>query len=185
MSPGCPRSSPIDRSADARGRHCRDQPATPNPHHCPQREEPARAGPHRPLLHGDRAEPAVGGRHHLRADLARLLLSGRRSRRLLPPHCRVGDGKRSQDPACSRRPQHGDRAAPAPRRRSSQRSGITRRIQTVVATPIVFICRSHSSSASAGVFQPSVFRGLALRAAATAVISSALWMLRSVPFGKY
>jgi putative transposase len=42
-----------------------------------------------------------------------------------------------------------------------------------------------SSSASAGVFQPSVFRGRALRAAATADISSALWMLRSVPFGKY
>ncbi|MGY4368939.1 putative transposase [Bradyrhizobium sp. LB1.3] len=35
------------------------------------------------------------------------------------------------------------------------------------------------------VFQPSVFRGRALRAAATADISSALWMLRSVPFGKY
>ncbi len=45
--------------------------------------------------------------------------------------------------------------------------------------------RSHWSSASAGVFQSSVFRGLALRAAATAAISSALWMLRSVPFGKY
>ena len=58
-------------------------------------------------------------------------------------------------------------------------------IQTVVATRIVLIHRSHSSSASAGVFQPSVFRGLALRAAATAAISSALWMLRSVPFGKY
>jgi len=44
---------------------------------------------------------------------------------------------------------------------------------------------SHSSSASAAVFQPSVFLGRALRAAATAVISSALWTLRSVPFGKY
>ena len=41
------------------------------------------------------------------------------------------------------------------------------------------------SSASAGVFQASVFRGLALSAAATAAISSALWMLRSVPLGKY
>lgn len=30
-----------------------------------------------------------------------------------------------------------------------------------------------------------VFLGRALRAAATAEISSALWMLRSVPFGKY
>ena len=44
---------------------------------------------------------------------------------------------------------------------------------------------SNWSSASAGVFQASVFRGLALRAAATAAMSSALCMLRSVPFGKY
>src|SRR3954470_5723380 len=59
------------------------------------------------------------------------------------------------------------------------------RIQTVVATPVTFTHDSRSSSASAGVFQPSVFLGRALRAAATADISSALWMLRSVPFGKY
>ena len=39
---------------------------------------------------------------------------------------------------------------------------------------------SNWSSASAGVFQASVFRGLALRAAATAAMSSALCMLRSV-----
>src|SRR5437588_11805897 len=58
-------------------------------------------------------------------------------------------------------------------------------IQSVVATSMVFTHGSHSSSASAGVFQPSVFLGRALRAAATAVISSALWTLRSVPFGKY
>jgi hypothetical protein len=41
------------------------------------------------------------------------------------------------------------------------------------------------SIASAGVFQASVFRGRALSAAATAAISSALCMLRSVPLGKY
>lgn len=60
-----------------------------------------------------------------------------------------------------------------------------RRIQTVVAIPIVFTHGSNASSASAGVFQPSVFLGRELRAAATAAISSAVWMLRSVPFGKY
>ena len=37
----------------------------------------------------------------------------------------------------------------------------------------------------AGVFQSSVLRGRELRAAATAAISSALCMLRSVPLGKY
>jgi hypothetical protein len=41
------------------------------------------------------------------------------------------------------------------------------------------------SSASAGVFQASVFRGRALSTAATAAISSALCRLRSVPLGKY
>src|SRR4051812_24156633 len=38
---------------------------------------------------------------------------------------------------------------------------------------------------SAGVLQPRVFRGLLLRAIATAAGSSALCALRSVPFGKY
>ena len=50
---------------------------------------------------------------------------------------------------------------------------------------LLFTHGSHSSSASAGVFHRSVFLGRALRAAATAVISSTLWTLRSVPFGKY
>ena len=62
---------------------------------------------------------------------------------------------------------------------------LARRIQTVVATRTVCPHGSNSSSTSAGVFQPKVFLGRAFRAAATAVISSALWMLRSVPFGKY
>jgi hypothetical protein len=60
----------------------------------------------------------------------------------------------------------------------------TRRNQAVVATGLLADRRS-SSSASAGVFHLSVLRGLVLRAAATAAISSALCPLRSVPFGKY
>src|SRR3954467_9766901 len=59
------------------------------------------------------------------------------------------------------------------------------RIQTIVATAILFTHDSQSSSASAGVFHPSVFLGRALRTAATAVMSWTLWTLRSVPFGKY
>ena len=58
------------------------------------------------------------------------------------------------------------------------------RNQAVVATGLLADRRS-SSSASAGVFHLSVLRGLVLRAAATAAISSALCPLRSVPFGKY
>jgi hypothetical protein len=41
------------------------------------------------------------------------------------------------------------------------------------------------SSASAGVIQPRVFRGRALRVAAIAARVSTLCTLRSVPFGKY
>lgn len=69
--------------------------------------------------------------------------------------------------------------------RPDTRLSNTGRIQTIAATRILLTYRSHSSSASAGVFQPSVFLGLALRVAATAAISSALCTLRSVPFGKY
>ena len=59
------------------------------------------------------------------------------------------------------------------------------RIQAVVATRSLSAGRRNRSSASAGVFQSSVFRGRELRAAATAAISSAVCMLRSVPLGKY
>ena len=58
-------------------------------------------------------------------------------------------------------------------------------IQAIVATGCLLADRNNSSSASAGVLQTSVLRGLVLRTAATAAISSALCMLRSVPFGKY
>ena len=67
---------------------------------------------------------------------------------------------------------HSDRGSQGEFKRSSQHE-------------LLLADRSNWSSASAGVFQSSVFRGRALRAAATAAISSALCMLRSVPFGKY
>ena len=65
------------------------------------------------------------------------------------------------------------------------RRTLTGWIQVVVATYSLLAYLSNWSSASAGVFHSSVFRGLALRAAATAAICSALCTLRSVPFGKY
>ena len=58
-------------------------------------------------------------------------------------------------------------------------------IQPLVATLRVSLTRNNWSRVSAGVFQPSVFLGLVLSARATASRSSALCMLRSVPFGKY
>src|SRR3954467_3108012 len=49
----------------------------------------------------------------------------------------------------------------------------------------MWVVRRNWSRASAGVLQPRVFRGLLLRAIATAARASALCTLRSVPFGKY
>src|SRR3954454_12258846 len=67
---------------------------------------------------------------------------------------------------------------------TSPRQPATARVQAVVATAVCADLSS-SSKASAGVLHPSVFRGLLLRAIATAARSSALCTLRSVPFGKY
>jgi hypothetical protein len=55
----------------------------------------------------------------------------------------------------------------------------------VDATPACWMDANSSSSASAGVFHPSVLRGLPLSVTATAWRSSALQRDRSVPFGKY
>jgi putative transposase len=66
---------------------------------------------------------------------------------------------------------HADRGSQGGFKRSSQRD-------------ILFYAR-HRSSASAGVAHSRVFRGRALRVAAMAASVSALWTLRSVPFGRY
>jgi putative transposase len=58
-------------------------------------------------------------------------------------------------------------------------------VQGVVATPPCGRDCRWASSASAGVRQPSVFRGRPFSAEATAARSSRECLLRSVPFGKY
>ena len=65
------------------------------------------------------------------------------------------------------------------------RGSCTRRIQGVVATRPPWCERSSSLKTSEGVLQPSVFRGRRLSVAATAAMSRALCLLRSVPLGKY
>ena len=62
---------------------------------------------------------------------------------------------------------------------------VARRIQLVVATPPVCSKCRYSSSASAGVRQPSRFRGRVFSAWVTAARSSWVQRERSVPFGKY
>ena len=80
-----------------------------------------------------------------------------------------GERKRN-DGACPKSPRRSSTLPLKPSRREGRRW-----IQSVVATPtpIFFTEASNSSSASAGVFHPSVFLGRPLSAAATADISSA------------
>jgi hypothetical protein len=94
----------------------------------------------------------------------------------MPHHARsrrAEDGAPSASVWCRRR-------ARAPLRR---RQPI--RIQLVLATVCCGRDRRCSSSASAGVRQPSVLRGLLLSVAATASSSSAVCLARFVPLGKY
>ena len=67
----------------------------------------------------------------------------------------------------------------------SHGSWVARRIQPVVATLSIICCLSSGSSASAGVRQPRVLRGLVFKACATALNSLTPCRLRSVPLGKY
>ena len=68
---------------------------------------------------------------------------------------------------------------------ASEDSETPGRIQGVVATRPPWCERSSSLKTSEGVLQPSVFRGRRLSVAATAAMSRALCLLRSVPLGKY
>ena len=76
---------------------------------------PARAGPGEAGLLGLGARPAVGGRHHVRAHVGGLAVSGRRARRLEPPRRRLGHGDAHADRAGRGRAGDGPRAPP-PRR---------------------------------------------------------------------
>jgi hypothetical protein len=58
-------------------------------------------------------------------------------------------------------------------------------IQAIVATRIFGSMPAIGHSASAGVLNPRVFRGLALRVPATAASVSALFEFRSLRVGKY
>jgi hypothetical protein len=57
--------------------------------------------------------------------------------------------------------------------------------QSIEATPGFWADRRCSLKASAGAFQPRVFRGRLLSVVATASISSVVQRDRSVPLGKY
>ena len=71
------------------------------------------------------------------------------------------------------------------RRWRRRRWWLTSQAQSIEATPAFWSDSRCSLNASAGVFQPSVFRGRPLSVEATASISSAVHRERSVPLGKY
>ena len=85
------------------------------------------------------------------------------------------------------RPGDGRLAPPAARWRADppQRRGLSARVQGVVATRPCWSNSSCSLRASAGVFQPSVLRGLAFSAPAMASISPRLHRERSLLLGRY
>ncbi len=109
-----------------------------------------------------------------------------KARRVLAHDRGLVDRQLPDHRARHQRARDGDRP-PRPPRRSCDplRPRGSRRIQSVVATVCVWGDRRCSSSASAGVRQPRVLRGLLLSVVATASSSSAVCLARFVPLGKY
>ena len=71
-----------------------------------RRQEVARS--RQAQFQGDAAEPALGRRHHVRADDLRVYLPRDRARRLEPPDRRVGDEHEPRDKGRAGRARHGD-----------------------------------------------------------------------------
>jgi hypothetical protein len=136
-------------------------------------------------LYGERTESALGRGHYVRADLGRLSLAGRHPGRVRSSHCGLGDSDAPHDSAPPRCARDGPCPASSDGCHSPSRSRLPVRIQLVVATPRECDALRNCPSASAGVLQASVLRGLVLSASATAARASMLCGLRSVPFGKY
>ena len=80
-----------DAGDGAAGR--RPGPGVGHDHPAGGRRRPA-GRPGRPRLHGDPPEPALGGRLHVRRDLARVCLRRVRHRRLCAADCRAGGCRR-------------------------------------------------------------------------------------------
>ena len=143
------------RPPDARGGPQRPAPATGGAHdrlaaRAARRPEPARA-----RLHGPRARPALGGRHHLRADRRRLALPGRDPRPLLAPRRRARLPRR-------RSPR------PSSPRRSRWRAGAGGRAQTSSITATAALS-TRAPSTGGGSHRRA--RNVACRGAATVMIT--------------
>ena len=131
------------RTPHAQRRPARRPPWQEVHHHPGGPVRAAAAGPGAAGLHRQRAEPAVGGRLHLRADLVRDGVHRVRHRRVLPPHRGMAHRGVHADLTAAGRPGDGvvdprtrgsHRAGSARRADSSFRCRKSRRNQLVVAT---------------------------------------------------
>ena len=99
-------------TTDARGGSGRSESAPRGAHHVRRFEPSCGPGPGRTPLPGRCAGPPLGGRHHLRADLGGIVVSGRRARCVQPPNRGMVDGPSSSHRAGAQRAEHGLGSAP-------------------------------------------------------------------------
>ncbi len=119
--PGMPSESQTGSSSDARGGLGRGD-LTPRHGHYARGPEPScDPGPGRTPVPGRWAGPALGGRHHLRADLDGVRVPGGRARRVQPPGGGMVDGLPSSHRTGARGAEHGAGTAPPRRGRASFR----------------------------------------------------------------
>jgi hypothetical protein len=123
--------------------------------------------------------------HHIYPHLGGLAVSCSRNGFVLAQDRGLGHPADVGSRACARRGANSRSMPPSKASRDSLRSGITTRIQLVVATRFRFSEFSSSLSASAGVRHPRVFLGRVFSVIATACRSVVLCALKLVPFGKY
>ena len=108
-------------SADARVGLGRGEPAPRHGYYARGPEPSCGPGPGRTPVPGRCAGPDLGGRHHLRADLDGVRVSGHRARRVQPPGGGMVDGPSSSHRTGARGAEHGVGTAPARRGRASFR----------------------------------------------------------------
>jgi hypothetical protein len=112
---GYPLRAQTDRPPDAAGRPRGRPPAADQPDHRARPRCRAGTRSRQQKLQRSLPRPAVGGRHHLPADLVGLPLPGRRRRLVQPDGRRLVDGRPPADRAHLRCARHGPRPTATPR----------------------------------------------------------------------
>lgn len=127
----------------------------------------------------------LGQRHHVSPYAQRLAVSGSNAGPAFAQDCGLGDGSRDACNAGLHGLANGYRAAQSCRRSGGAFGpGSAAWVQGVVATPCCQIADISSFSASAGVLQPSVLRGLPFSNGGYCVKFSLVVSTHVCPFGK-